>query len=291
MEAQNSTPVKERLADDRRTKLDVIAQWVSYTCQHYSANTCVQYAQVVWKFSAFIPEYVADLTAENIESYLATVRGLKPNSYNAHLVAIKSFCHWVYEDHDLPNPAKRIKPVHAPTIAGRVLTKQEYAKVLAVCTSNEGNIIKFLANTGLRITEFLELNQEHISPDQKYLQIIGKGRKPRVVPLNRTAQEIMNASVTRKRDSRLNFVDFIKHLTYNQVNYLCHRLAKRAGIKHFTCHALRHFFATQLMQTGNVPLAKISKCLGHSSVLITEKVYLHWCNQDLVGVTDCLDGQ
>jgi len=60
-----------------------------------------------------------------------------------------------------------------------------------------------------------------------------------------------------------------------------------AGIERFGPHAIRHFFATRLMRQG-VPLAKISKILGHASIKTTEQIYIHWLPKDVLGLTDCL---
>lgn len=59
-------------------------------------------------------------------------------------------------------------------------------------------------------------------------------------------------------------------------------------MKKFGSHAIRHFFATQLIRKG-VSIYKVSKILGHSSVKITESCYIHLVPVDLLGITDVLD--
>jgi integrase len=58
--------------------------------------------------------------------------------------------------------------------------------------------------------------------------------------------------------------------------------------KNFGAHAVRHYFATQLIRKG-VNIYKVSKILGHSSVQITESTYVHLMPVDLLGITDVLD--
>ena len=63
--------------------------------------------------------------------------------------------------------------------------------------------------------------------------------------------------------------------------------SSRASLAHFHPHSCRHLFATTLVKAG-VPLAKISKILGHSSIEITIRVYTHLFPVDLLGAADNL---
>lgn len=73
-------------------------------------------------------------------------------------------------------------------------------------------------------------------------------------------------------------------------SWLCRRISKNASIIRFGSHALRHYFATQLIRKG-VSIYKVSRLLGHSSVQTTESIYIHLLPLDLLGTTDVLDGQ
>lgn len=223
-----------------------------------------------------MPTQIEDVKLEHIERYLLTLKGLAANTQNTYITALQSFGHWC-ADHNWPCPTKKLKKRCCLMVAQRVIDQKQYEKIISVCDPREKDIIQFLSFTGLRAREFLDLRPENLSPDRKYLQIIGKGQKPRIVPLNDTCREILARHP----------MNFTKNLTYCKLNGLCKRLGKKADVA-FVPHSLRHYFATQLMLRG-VPISYISKCLGHSSVTITEKIYIHWCNQDLVGVTDVLD--
>ena len=52
------------------------------------------------------------------------------------------------------------------------------------------------------------------------------------------------------------------------------RICKRAGLEYYGLHSLRHTFASRCFQKG-VPVEIVSKILGHSSPMITTKVYIH----------------
>lgn len=253
---------------------EAIKLWISSIERRCSRNTYELYKRVVWEFFQYAPANCEDLKLEHLEKYLAARQNVKPATINCDIVVLKSFGRWL-EDHDLPNPAKKLRKLPQSTIPARCLSEQEYTAVLAVCRPNEKPIIEFLGNTGLRAREFLSLT--HTSINGNFANVVGKAGKLRLVPLNSTARQAI--------ETHLNFS---KKLTYKQLHYLCQCLSRRVGIKHFSPHSLRHYFATQMMRKG-VSIYRISKILGNSPE-ITEKIYVHFLAQiDLDGATDVLD--
>jgi len=259
----------------RMSTIETIQIWGRHIRQHNAKGTHKLYSIAVWRLKDFLPKKAKNITLEHFERFLASLDGLKPNTFNSYLTACKVFGSWL-EEHDLPNPTKRLKKKRTLNIA-RCLTDEEYDKVLAVCNQQERDIVQFLCCSGLRQSEFLSLSATNIDPEGQFLHVIGKNRKPRSVPLNDVCRSII---------SRHPQMNLSKNET--QLRRLCHRLAERAGVKQFTPHTFRHSFATRMLRAG-VPISRISKILGHSSILITERIYVHWCQADLQGTTDVLD--
>ena len=254
-----------------------ILNWGSYTRRHKSRGTQKLYNRVVWRAKDFLPEKIEDATLEHLEAFLASLGDCAPNTYNASITALQSFGKWLQE-HEIPFPAKKLKRIRHTHIPARVLTDDEYEKILAVCDQNELDTVQFLSCTGLRAHEFLALTPACVSSDQKFLHIIGKGQKARSVPLNEVCCQIIN------RHPKMNFSKSYKFLWR-----LCDQLGRRAKVKHFAVHSLRHTFATRLIKAG-VPLYQISKCLGHADTRVTEIYYLHWTQESAVAnITDCLE--
>jgi integrase len=100
-------------------------------------------------------------------------------------------------------------------------------------------------------------------------------QKRRTVPLNQVCRQVL------QRPS------IYKPTTRNALQLQFNRLARRCGLDLFGPHALRHYFATQLL-LASVPIIKVSKLLGHASVKTTERTYAHILDEDLVHVTDVL---
>lgn len=261
--------------------------WLSYNLR-YTPLTQIHYRMVIERFAAFAPVYAADLKAEHIEHYIEHVLEKYINrTANAHLTALKSFCRWLAEHYDLPNPCLKIKMLDEDPPKVRVLDDQEYQKVLAVCTPKELDVIRFLAHTGLRSSEFQQLTWSNISHDQHFIKLAGKGRRFRIIPLNKTCQTILGKYPQNPGSTNLYFSKSYK--AQGSLYRLCKHLARHAGIPRFGPHALRHYFATALYKKG-VPVQFISACLGHADTRTTEQIYIHiWPPKDLLGVTDILD--
>ncbi len=266
---------------------EATTEWLSYN-RRYKPLTRIHYRMVIKRFTAFAPVYAADLKAEHIERYIEHVLEKYINrTANAHLTALKSFCRWLSEHYDVINPCLKIKMLDEDPPQVRVLNDQEYQKVLSICNPKERDVIRFLAHTGLRSSEFQQLTWSNISQDQLFIKLVGKGRRLRLIPLNKTCQTILTNS---SRNPNSTTIDFLKsYKSKGSLYRLCKNLALHAGIPRFGPHALRHYFATALYKKG-VPVQFISSCLGHADTRTTEKIYIHiWPPKDLLGITDILD--
>lgn len=250
---------------------DAIRRWLRQIERRYSPNTYVQYKMVLWRFADCAPRHIENLTVEHIENYLLSLKKQSNRTVNCHLIAIKSFCRTVSSWYGLKNPAAAIKKLPEVPPKQRVLTEEEYQKVLAVCKDDEADVIHFLTSTGLRSFEYANIKDGDIS--NRMLHVVGKGKKTRAIPLNRICQDIIKSGLI--------------HLPKNELRNLCERLSRKAGIPIVGPHSYRHYFADSLRRKG-VPIYTISKLLGHTSVKTTER-YLHPTEEDLQGVTDCLD--
>lgn len=266
---------------------DASTEWLIHN-RRYKPRTQVHYRMVIGRFAEFAPVYAADIKAIHIERYIDTVlQKYKNSTGNAHLAAMKSFCRWLNEYYDLPNPCLKIKTLDADPPQVRVLNDQEYQQALACCKSKERDVILFLFNTGLRRSEFQQLTWNNITHDRRFIKLAGKGRRFRMIPLNKTCQTILGKYPQKPGST---YLDFSKSYKVPDSLYrLCNKLARHAGIPRFGPHAIRHYFATTLYRKG-VPVQFISAILGHADTSTTEKIYIHiWPPKDLLGVTDVLD--
>jgi integrase/recombinase XerC len=158
-------------------------------------------------------------------------------------------------------------------------------------------ILELLYATGVRVSELAQLNLRDIDFHNKLLRVFGKRRKERIVPFGEPAAKalkdylsvrdkfLMNAPVT-KRDAQplvLNYQG--TRMTTRSVGRLIDKYIKLcAGIHDISPHALRHSFATHLLDSG-ADLRDIQALLGHAR-LSTTQVYTHVSMEKLIEVYD-----
>lgn len=154
-------------------------------------------------------------------------------------------------------------------------------------------ILEVLFSTGLRVSELTSLNKEDINIERGEFSVLGKGRKVRVVFLSDNAKKRLSEYLEKRSDPYSPL--FIRYsgpkpeegltpekmrLSVRSVERLVDKYRKQAGIvKHFSPHALRHSFATDLLQHG-ADLRSVQEMLGHKNVATTQ-VYTHVTNPRL----------
>lgn len=256
-----------------RTLISVARKEWFFDIQNLSKNTQQYYKRVIMAFTTDLPKkYISSIKAKDIHNHLNKYAwGHRNSSVNTHIVAIKSFCRFLSESYGITNIAKTIKKRKIEMPYQPFINRKQYEKIIGSATQRESDIIKLLANLGLRASELCGL--EHISPNLSSIRIQGKGGKVRTIPCNQTVREILSRNIKFPKNRKL---------IYTNVK----TAGNRAGI-HLAPHMLRRLFATSLLNAGT-SLLIISRLLGHSSVQTTE-LYLHLDSSFLVGATDCLD--
>ena len=129
-----------------------------------------------------------------------------------------------------------------------------------------------LLDTGLRISELINLRLEDAHVDQGYLKVMGKGARERVVPIGSVAQKSLQRYMFHFRpepyyeEQDLFFLTLEgKLLSINAVHLMFTRLGKKSGVKRFHAHLCRHTFATKYLINGG-DVFSLQQILGHSSL-------------------------
>jgi hypothetical protein len=143
-------------------------------------------------------------------------------------------------------------------------------------------IIEILFSCGLRVSELINLKISNIYIIERYIRVIGKGSKERLVPISDKA--LHELEMWFKDRYAMNIKpgeqDYVflnrrgAHLTRTMILIMIKKQAELAGIKKtISPHTLRHSFATELLR-GGADLIAIQAMLGHESVSTTE-IYTH----------------
>jgi integrase/recombinase XerC len=219
-------------------------------------------------------------------------RGLDPASRARILSTARAFYKWMFETGRLQlNPASTLRNPKQPKRLPGVLTEGESWNLLECIapvdfiTSRTRCILEFLYACGLRVSELTSLDQQEVDlGNQNIFVRHGKGDKQRIVPFHTEAAAIfriyMNfrSEFLASKNLPPNSAVFINQkggrLTPTSVRGFLHQTIEQASLRaKISPHALRHSFATHLLNRG-MDLRAIQELLGHSN-LSTTQTYTH----------------
>ncbi len=165
--------------------------------------------------------------------------------------------------------------------------------------ARDAAILELLYSTGMRVSELVSRDMADLDFAEEVLRVRGKGNKERLVPVGRPAIEAVRSWLPQReqllaeRAARGNAVDkaplFLNgrggRLTSRSVERMVRAYGERAGISQIvTPHALRHSFATHLLEMG-ADLRSVQELLGHASLSTTQR-YTHLTLDHLTEVYD-----
>ncbi len=234
---------------------------------------------------------VDQISREDIHALLCDLHdlGISPRSQARFIAGIRSFFKFLrMERYIESDPSELIESPRIGRSLPDVLTTEEIDDMIKSLppdkpeTPRNHAIIETLYGSGLRVSELVGLRMSHISFDDGYMIVEGKGDKQRIVPISPVAMELIqeylpirNSGPIKREGSDILFLNRRgAPLTRIMVFYIIRDLAAAAGIKKkVSPHTLRHSFATHLLE-GGANLRAIQEMLGHESIATTE-IYIH----------------
>lgn len=248
---------------------------------------------------ALDPALITPLDVRSYRTHLMDERKAA-NSVNSYMAAVRAFCKWAAEGGlTTVDPTRGVKGVKIVEQAPRWLSRQEQYAILRaaqervqlgdlraddefspgyVWPRRDVAIIVLMLNAGLRLSEVaaLQVDDVVIRPRSGNVTVrSGKGRKTRVVPLNKDAREALKAwiEVRAKRAAEGVTALFLSQkggaLTARAVARVVETVGDRANVK-VTPHMLRHSLAKNLVDQG-VSLDQVGMALGHESLDTTKR--------------------
>jgi len=271
-----------------------------------SDNTARTYAALLGKFTDWAqkqnltewkqvdPRHLMSFLQHERERSLETEpedspRRLSGESVYLEIAALRAFYKYAENEKLLPhNAAENLSLPRRWKRLPKALTDEEIHKVLAPEipetpeSLREQAILELAYASGLRLSELKNLRLEQLHLEARFINVIGKGNKERVVPVGRKAVEALNRYIETARPkfitpkSPANVFLTRRGTPFASVTLWLHikNRAGRAGIeRNVTPHMLRHSFATHLLEHG-ADLRVIQELLGHANISTTE-VYTH----------------
>lgn len=218
-------------------------------------------------------------------------RGLDPASQARILSTVRGFFKWMWETRRIDqNPASGLRNPKQPKRLPAFLTEGESQALLALPpavdfpTSRLACLLELLYASGLRVSELVGLDLQDLLKEERTLRVMGKGRKERLVPYHAQAAAILEAYLGFR--SAFLVVKVLPptaalflnqrggRLTPTSVRTLLRSALEAAAVRsRISPHALRHSFATHLLNRG-MDLRAIQELLGHASLSTTQR-YTH----------------
>lgn len=275
--------------------IDLFIKYIRFE-KRYSENTIRSYEIDLIQFREFIsiksnndellPKY------QDIRSWIVNLseKGISAISINRKISSLKSYVKFLMKQgYILKNPMLKIT---LPKSKKRLpeFVQEEQMNNLDDSTlftddflgMRDRFMIELFYNSGMRLSELINLKHGDINFDRNNIKILGKGNKERIVPINNYIINMYKLYYNKKTEKAFpcNANDFIfvldngeklyPNFVYRKIKYylgLVSQLDKRSP------HVLRHSFATHMLNNG-ADLTAIKELLGHTSLVATQ-VYTH----------------
>lgn len=252
------------------------------------AITTVQgYTTSVSQFLTDFPLSLNEIRVEHLGQWkmMLTEKGYKVSTVKTKVMALKSLLSYAHKIGYLLFNVGAVIKTGKPRLGtnDKILTTAEIKALMEATKSKRDYLfIKLLANTGLRISEIVNLKWTDLNNGK--LTIYGKGSKTRIISIN---QPLESEIRTLKGKSEYIFCSSsLKPLNRKNMDKLIKRLAKKANLeKKVSCHWLRHSTASHALNNG-ASLHQVQTLLGHDSLNTTAR-YLH--TLDGTTATDFVD--
>lgn len=269
-----------------------------------SPHTLEAYSRDLIRFTNFMAgrgkEGADAVTPEDMVAFISDLRGggLSANSVNRSLAAIRGFYKFLLKHgYTVMSPVDRLvqgktwmrlPDVLSPQDMNRLLEHPALTDPSAV---RDAAILELMYAAGLRVSEVVNLTMNSINWQAGYVVVMGKGRKERVVPVGRSAYDIMRRYVEEGRNNLVkgkstNFL-FLnrsgKLFSRQGLWKLVKKYARLAGLEDKVHpHTFRHTFATHLLE-GGADLRAVQVMLGHADISTTQ-IYTHVTRERLKAV-------
>jgi integrase/recombinase XerD len=269
-----------------------------------SVNTAGAYRNDLTQFLGFLSDIGQDnwdLNRETLQRYRSFLyeRRYADTTVARKIAAVRSFLNFMKTEgiisHDLT------EYLEAPRV-GKYLPHSipeddvEFLLALPPTDTAPGlrdrAMLRMLWATGMRVTELISLDMEHVDLTTDTVRCLGKGSKERQIPFGLKARGALvhylndgRPSLMRRSQEQSLFLNHHgERLTRQGFWLILKAYARKAGIEQISPHTLRHSFATHLLN-NEAELRVVQELLGHSNISTTQ-IYTHVSRERLRQVYD-----
>lgn len=280
-------------------EIDSFNEYLNYELD-YSILTIKGYNDEITKFLNYCKEHKIDykkISNDNIRKYLKYLDNLKysKSSISRNLSSIRTYYKYLLDKKIVDNnPFKSISNPKKDKKLPNFLNYEEIMKIFdsideeKILGKRDRCIVEVLYDTGVRVSELVNIKIKDIDFNEKTISIFGKGRKERIVYFGDYLYDVLNDYINNCRKILLSnkSCEYLilnskgSQITTRGVEKIIDKVVKDASLRHkISPHVLRHTFATHMLNGGS-DIKTIQQLLGHES-LSTTGIYTHISNDVL----------
>jgi integrase/recombinase XerD len=273
---------------------DLLNRYYNYLLIEKGAagNTLEAYGRDLNRYVSFLEQRsLTEATPQTVIDFLVQIKneGLSANSMNRSLAALRGFYKFLLQEKVLDeSPLAHIELAKVWMRLPDTVSKEEMNLILqqpgdqTPANLRDSAMLELLYATGLRVSELIGLTMNSINWQVGFLIVMGKGSKERVVPIGKTAYDIVRRYVDEARPKLIKskttdclFLNrFGGPFTRQGLWKIIVGYAQKAGLhKKVHPHTFRHSFASHLL-AGGADLRAVQVMLGHSDISTTQ-IYTH----------------
>lgn len=254
--------------------------------KNYSPHTILNYRIDLEDFLQFIGSTpVEKVDYLFLRKFLAQLRTkhYRPRTLTRKLSSLRSFFKFLHREGFVKeNPAVLLMSPKLDKPLPKFLSEDEITKFIeapslkTVSGKRDRAILETLYSTGMRVSELVGLNTNHVDMIGNIVKVSGKGKKERLIPIGDKALDAIR-DYLQSRKQRLNVLFLNKNGTRlsdrGVRNIVNKHITAVSATKNISPHVMRHSFATHLLNRG-ADLRSVQELLGHVN-LSTTQIYTH----------------
>ena len=266
------TSIKDELVEDTTdyAKMFIAAKRI----EGCSERTLNYYETTIKTMVEKLSKKVNSIETEDLRNYLSEYQA-KNNCSKVTIDNVRrilsSFFAWLEdEDYIMKSPVRRIHKVKATQTVKETYTDEELEEMRDACIEiRDLAMVDFLASTGVRVGELVNLDRVDIDMQERSCVVLGKGGKEREVYFDaRTKIHLQNYLNSRIDNNPALFVSLLRpydRLKISGVEIRLRELGKRITIKKIHPHKFRRTMATKAIDKG-MPIEQVQVLLGHRKI-------------------------
>ena len=266
------TSIKDELVEDTTdyTKMFIAAKRI----EGCSERTLNYYETTIKTMVDKLSKKVNSIETEDLRNYLSEYQA-KNNCSKVTIDNVRrilsSFFAWLEdEDYIMKSPVRRIHKVKATQTVKETYTDEELEEMRDACIEiRDLAMVDFLASTGVRVGELVNLDRVDIDMQERSCVVLGKGGKEREVYFDaRTKIHLQNYLNSRIDNNPALFVSLLRpydRLKISGVEIRLRELGKKINIKKIHPHKFRRTMATKAIDKG-MPIEQVQVLLGHRKI-------------------------